>query len=59
MKAASAKKATSAKPSVKPVKLKELAVRNGPKGGRRGGTCDDDFGCAGNRNEVLVTDRAI
>jgi hypothetical protein len=53
MKAASAKKATATKPSVKPAKLEELSVRKHPKGGRRGGGDCDEFGCGMNHNEVF------
>ena len=51
MKAASAKKTTSSKP---PVKVKPLAPRKDPKGGRRAPGGCDDWGCGANHNEVLV-----
>ena len=52
MKEASTKKPTASKA---PVKVKPLSPRKDPRGGRRGGDCDE-FGCGGNHNEVLVTD---
>jgi hypothetical protein len=50
----------TAKPSQSTAKVKDLSPRKDPKGGvkGRGGDCDE-FGCGGNHNEVLVTDRAI
>jgi hypothetical protein len=62
MKAASPKKA---KPSRSTPKVKDLSPRKDPKGGwvmlvgvksvrQGGGGCDDDFGCSGNHNEVVV-----
>jgi hypothetical protein len=62
MKAASTKKSTSSKA---PVKVKPLSPRKDPKGGwvmfvgvkgvrQGGGGCDDEFGCTGNHNEVVV-----
>ena len=51
MKAPSAKKATSSKA---PVKVKALSPRKDPRGGRKGGDCDE-FGCGTNHNEIVVT----
>ena len=46
----------TAKETKRPIKVKALAPRKDPKGGRKGGGgCDDDFGCGGNYNEVVVT----
>jgi hypothetical protein len=46
------KKATSSKP---PVKVKPLTPRKAPKGGRRGGDCDE-FGCGMNHNHIVETE---
>ena len=50
MKTTSPKKAKETK---RPIKLKSLAPRKDPKGGRKGGDCDE-FGCGTNHNEVVV-----
>ena len=56
MKATSQKNPAPARPTSK---VKPLAPRKDPKGGVKGsgggGGCDDDFGCQGNHNEVVVT----
>jgi hypothetical protein len=53
MKAISPKSPAPAKPTGK---VKPLSPRKDPKGGRRGGGgCDDEFGCSGNHNEVVVS----
>ena len=57
MKATPAKNAAVSKPSVK---VKPLSPRKDPKGGRKGGGgCDDDFGCPGNHNEVVVMETLL
>jgi hypothetical protein len=50
MKTTSQKNPAPAKPTLK---VKPLTPRKDPKGGRRGGDCDE-FGCGGNHNEVVV-----
>jgi hypothetical protein len=46
---------TKAKPSKAAVKVKPLSPRKDPKGGKTpGGGCDDEFGCAGNHNEIVA-----
>jgi hypothetical protein len=50
MKTISQQKAAPAKPTLK---VKPLTPRKDPKGGRRGGDCDE-FGCGSNHNEVVV-----
>ena len=50
MKTASPAKAKETK---RPIKVKALAPRKDPKGGRKPGGCDE-WGCGMNHNEVLV-----